>query len=161
MSGRGTYSSSDSRIAIWHPCQILPRSRNAEATFQVRQSESVRSSDTVMPARGNKNATLRATCGPISACKTLSFSPYSARMNRGKTTRLRKKRVVVSRRSGANAGSLPSSSGLSHFAQKPSHGFLPAFAGHPIDPARQSWKPTSLGDSQPDQADSLAHQYPA
>jgi len=49
---------------------------------------------------------------------------------------------------------------LSHFAQKPSHGFLSAFARHPIDPARQSRQPTSLGDSQPGQADSPAHQYP-
>src|SRR5690348_10462817 len=37
--------------------------------------------------------------------------------------------------------------GLGHFAQKPSHGFIPAFARHPIDPPRQSWKATSLGDS--------------
>lgn len=67
----------------------------------------------------------------------------------------------VNERSGANAGSLPSSSGLSRFAQKPRRGFLPAFVGRPIDPARQSWKPASFGDSQPDQVDSLAHQYPA
>src|ERR1700676_2716232 len=33
--------------------------------------------DAVIGHAARKNATLRATCGSISACKTLSFSPYS------------------------------------------------------------------------------------
>src|SRR5262249_30645270 len=55
-----------------------------------------------------KKATLRATCGPISARSCLSFSPNKARRTSGNKTKSWKSRVVVVTCSGANAGNVPS-----------------------------------------------------
>ena len=57
-----------------------------------------------------KKATLRFTCGPISAHNCLNFSPNKARSIKGNNTKSWKKHVVVAMRSGARAGNVPRSS---------------------------------------------------
>jgi len=64
-----------------------------------------------------KKATLRFTCGPISAHSCLSFSPNKARSIKGNNTKSRKKHVVVAMRSGARAGNVPRSSDCAALAK--------------------------------------------
>ena len=72
----------------------------------------VRETQVILPFRqaARKKATLRVTCGPISARNGLSFSPNNARRTKGNKTKSWKNCVVDVRRSGANACNVPSSS---------------------------------------------------
>jgi len=80
-----------------------------------------------------KKVTLRATCGPISACKVLSFSPYGPDDQGQDDTpaneaRCRRKALRSECRQFAKLV------GLGRLAQKPNHCYFRTFARHPVDP---------------------------
>src|SRR5258706_16174158 len=128
--------------------------------FQARQSESVKSGNAGMPARRNKESNAARHVRPDLRVQDLELLSEQRPQEQGQDDKIEEDARCCREALWRECRHFAKLIRLSHFAQKPSHGFLTAFARHPIDPARQSRQPTSLGDSQPGQADSLAHQYP-